>query len=426
MLEGMRRNVSEIVKDGLCTSCGICQGACPHSCITFQYGKEQNTPCVDETKCTHCGLCNEICPGKGIKLVEKGRNLFEEEDGVSYNKSCGYYLNSYTGYSNDKDIRYHSASGGMVTSFLIYLLEQKIIDGALVVGYKKGNPFEPEPFIATSKSDLLRSRGSKYLVLSYDKAIQQVVDFKGKLAVIGLPCQIQGIRNLAEKNKKVRDCVVGYFSIYCSLNKTKHSMDYYLDKYNINRNDVGYFSFRDDGCLGYMKFVDKRGETIKKIPYLSFWFGTHSFFQNKRCLLCADHFGELADISFGDINIPPYNQDKIGISSMVTRSSIWNQHLMAAHNAGRVTISTCPIDDVIKSQGYSRTFKKGKGILSYMKVRKTVGLKNPEYDVEFEGNPSLKNYISAIVKYGMLWMGAKRIFWFIIKLFDKSDKCAIK
>ena len=61
-----------------------------------------------------------------------------------------------------------------------------------------------------------------------------------------------------------------------------------------------------------------------------------------------------------------------------------------------------------------------------MKVRKIVGLKNPEYDVEFEGNPSLKNYISAIVKYGTLGMGAKRIFWFIIKQFDKSDKCAIK
>lgn len=422
MLDGMRRNVSEIVKDGLCTSCGICQGACPHSCITFHYGKERNTPYVDEAKCTHCGLCNEICPGKGIKLVEKGRNLFEKEDGAGYNKSCGYYLNSYTGYSNDEDIRYHSASGGMVTSFLIYLLEQKIIDGALVVGYKEENPFEPEPFIATSKSDLLRSRGSKYLVLSYDKAIQQVIDFKGKLAVVGLPCHIQGMRNLAEKNKKVRNCVVGYFSIYCSLNKTKHSMDYYLDKYNINRNDVGYFSFRDDGCLGYMKFVDKGGGIMKKIPYLSFWFGTHSFFQNKRCLLCADHFGELADISFGDINTPPYNQDKIGISSMVIRSNMWNQHLMAAYKAGYVTISPCAINDVIKSQGYSRIFKKGKGILSYMKVRKIVGLKNPEYDVEFEGVPTIKNYIQVIFKYLMLSIGANRCFWFIIKMFDKSDR----
>lgn len=426
MLNGMKSNVSEIVKNGLCTSCGICQGACPHKSISFHYGRERNVPQVDEKSCVQCGLCYEICPGKGIKIVEKGSEYFGKTDGVSYTKSCGYYLSAYTGYSNDEKIRYHSASGGMVTSFLIYLLEQKIIDGALVVGYKKDNPFEPEPFIATSKDDVLRSRGSKYLVLSYDKVIQQVIDFNGKLVVVGLPCQIQGFRNLAGKNKKVRDCVVGYFSIYCSLNKTKHSIDYYLKKYNINRNDIGYFSFRDDGCLGYMKYVNKNGETIKKVPYISYWFGTHSFFQNKRCLLCADHFGELADISFGDINIPPYNQDKIGISSFVTRSSMWNQLLMDAQQAGRLTISPCPIDDVIKSQGYARTFKKGCGILSYMKVRNLLRLKNPEYDIEFDGRPGLKNYLGVIAKYVMIWIGSKKKLWFIISHFDKSDKQAIR
>ena len=57
-----------------------------------------------------------------------------------------------------------------------------------------------------------------------------------------------------------------------------------------------------------------------------------------------------------------------------------------------------------------------------MKVRKIVGLKNPEYDVEFEGVPTIKNYIQVIFKYLMLSIGANRCFWFIIKMFDKSDR----
>ncbi len=420
----MKQNVGEIVKEGLCTSCGICQGACKNGSITFRYGKEFNVPCVNSDSCVHCGLCYEICPGKGEKLVEKGQVLFEN-GGAVYNKYCGYHLSSYTGYSNDEEIRYHSASGGMVTSFLIYLLEKKIIDGALVVGFKSDEPCVPEPFIATTKDDLLRSRGSKYLVLSYDRVINQLINFDGKLVVVGLPCQIEGIRNLAERNKKVKDKIIGYFSIYCSLNKTKHSMDYYLEKYSVNKENIGYFSFRDDGCLGYMKYVDKKGQVIKKIPYLSFWFGTHSFFQNKRCLLCADHFGELADVSFGDINIEPYNQDKVGISSLVVRSAFWEGLLKQSVQDGIITLNNCPIEDVNKSQGYAKMFKKGRGIQSFFKVRKCIGKKNPVYDIDFEGKPNIKNYLSVFIKYFMLWIGSHKSMWFIIKKLDYSDKSQI-
>lgn len=417
----MKDNVGKIVSNGLCTSCGVCNGICPHSSIAFHYGKERNTPVVDKASCVNCGLCYDVCPGKGIELVAKGHELFGNQTDVEYNKYCGYQLASYTGHSSNEDIRYHSASGGMVTSFLIYLLDKKIVDGALVVRYSESNPFEPEPFIATTKEEVLASRGSKYLVLSYDKVINDIKAFSGKLVVVGLPCQIQGLRNFAEKNKKVRETILGYFSIYCSLNKTKHSMDYYLEKYQIKRDDVGYFSFRDDGCLGYMKFADKEGNVIKKIPYLSFWFGTHSFFQNRRCTLCADHFGELSDISFGDINIAPYNEDKIGISSLVVRSSYWDSILEQANNDGAIVLNSCLLDDVISSQGYSKVFKKGAGIQSYLVVRRLFGKKNPVYDIEFEGKPSIKNYIGVFVKYFMLWIGSHRSMWFVIKKLDHSD-----
>lgn len=418
----MKDNVGKIVRNGLCTSCGVCNGICPHGSIEFHYGKERNTPVVNKATCVNCGLCYDVCPGKGIKLVAKGIKLFGNQNEAEYNKYCGYHLASYTGHSCNEDIRYHSASGGVVTSFLIYLLEKKIIDGALVVRYSKSDPFEPEPFIATTKEEILASRGSKYLVISYDKVINDIKNFVGKLIVVGLPCQIQGLRNLAEKNKKVKKTVIGYFCIYCSLNKTKHSMDYYLEKYRIKRDDVGYFSFRDDGCLGYMKFADKKGEVIKKIPYLSFWFGTHSFFQNRRCALCADHFGELADISFGDINIAPYNEDKIGISSLIVRSTYWNNILKQAKNDNSIVLAPCPVDDVNHSQGYSKVYKKGTGIKSYLNIRRMLGKTNPKYDIEFEGKPSLIDYVGVFLKYFMLWIGSHRNMWFIVKKLDKSDK----
>ncbi len=418
----MHNNVCTIVKDGLCTSCGICRGACHLGCISFEYGQERNVPVVDTRKCVNCGRCYEVCPGKGTQLKAMGKSLYGSQEKIQENNVCGYWLSAYTGHSADKEIRYHSSSGGMVTSFLIYLLEKQMIDGALVVGYNKNNPIEPEPYIATTKEEILKSRGSKYVVVSYDRIIEKVLNFKGKLVVVGLPCQIQGLRMLADKDKHFRQHIMGYFSIYCSLNKTKHSMSYYLKKYKISPDNISYFSFRDDGCLGFMKFASKDGKVITRIPYLSFWFGTHSFFQNKRCLLCADHYGELADISFGDINIEPYNQDKIGISSLVVRSKIWDDYLNDCFNENKIVLESCSIDDINRSQQYARIHKKGVGIQSFMKFRSLLGLKNPHYDIEYNDKPSFKNFISVLVKYLMIWIGAHQSLWFVVDKLDKSDR----
>ena len=414
-------NVSEVVSRGLCTSCGVCVGACRRNSIYFYYGSERNVPVIDANTCVNCGLCYDICPGKGIELVRMGNDLFSHEVDDKYSSYCGHYVSSYAGHSNNEEIRFHSASGGMLTTFLIYLLRIHVIDGAVVVGYKKNDPFSPDPFIATSEEEILRSRGSKYIVTSYDQVVKDILVFKGKLVAVGLPCHIQGLRKLALRNIKLRETIIGYFSIYCSLNKTKHSIDYYLSHYKIDRSQVSYFSFRDDGCMGFMKYVDRQGK-IMKIPYLSFWYGSHSFFQNSRCTICADHFGDLADISFGDINIPPYNNDKIGISSMVSRSHFLYNYLQCCMKNGEIALNHCPINEVIKSQGYSRHFKRGSGIQNYLTFRKIFGLKTPEYDIEFEDKPSVAGFVGVALKFLMLFIGRHKSLWFIIRSLDRSNK----
>lgn len=418
----MKNNVNYIVKQNLCTSCGICAGVCSKKCITFKYGKERNTPVVDDEKCVQCGLCYNVCPGKGIKLCATGKELFQKDESVKWNKYCGFWKESFTGHSSDEFIRFHSASGGLVTSFLLYLLKKKIIDGALVVKFKKDAPFVSEPFIATTEEEILSSKGSKYLVGSYDRVIENLKSFDGKLVVVGLPCQIQAIRNYASYNKKIREKIVGCFSIYCSLNKTKLSMDYYLYRYGVNRDNVKYFSFRDDGCLGFMKFENEKGEVIKKIPYESYWMGSHSFFVNSRCMVCSDHFGELADISFGDINIPPYNEDNIGINSVITRSSYWNSLLLDCMKDGFIVLNSVSIDKILESQKYSKFHKKGCGILANFKIRKLMGFVNPEYDVDFEGTLSLRKIVGEFAKLIMRWIGRNPSLWWIVKALDKNKE----
>ena len=412
-------NVNIVVKEGLCCSCGVCKASCSKGAIAFKYGKEKNTPIIDTKACVGCGLCYDVCPGKGINLQHRSDLLFSAQTDVKFNNYCGYYVNSYVAHSNNEEIRYHSSSGGVVTQFLLYLLNNKQIDGALVVRYRTDNPLEPEPFIATTEKEILSSRGSKYLVLSYDKVLDDLERFEGRIVVVGLPCQIQGIRMLAEKKKKLRDKIFGYLAIYCSLTKTKHSMDYYLWRYGLKREDIGRFSFRDDGCLGYMKVEDKSGLLIKKVKYEKYWHGTHSFFINSRCALCIDHFGELADVSFGDIHIKPYSEDKIGINSVITRNQFWDDLLMGCVECGAIFMEKVPVEDIIKSQPYSKIRKKGAGVKCLMQIRKKIGKVNPVYDYSNTGAVSVKTYIIEIANSFMRKAGSHRVFWPIIRLFDK-------
>ena len=410
-------NVGNTVNEGLCTSCGVCNGSCRKDAIAFHYGREKNIPYIDFTRCVECGVCYQVCPGKGINLVEEGNKLYK----CDKNTYAGHYLNAYIGHSNNYDIRYHSATGGMVTSFLVWLLRNKIIDGAVVVRFKKENPFEAEPFIATTEEEIIESKSSKYVVVSMDKVAWEIAHSAPKrLVVVGLPCHIQGWRLLAKRNQNIKQAIVGYFAIYCSLTKTKHSIDYYLIRYKIDKSKVRRFAFRDDGCMGYMKFSDEKND-IKKIPYESFWFGTHSFFANPRCSLCIDQFGELADISFGDIHIKPYSEDTIGTNSIIIRSEYWGQQLSECQKQGIVTLDEISIDTLLASQIYTQIFKKGAGAKTNFLLRKIMRKATPKYDYKYTGTISLKNIVAEISKALMRGIGKNPRLWFIVRLLDRNQ-----
>lgn len=416
-----RDTVEKVVKGGICTSCGICRGACPRDCIRFDYGKERNVPFIDPNKCIACGVCYDVCPGKGIQLNKLAEDYFAKDSDIRKDCCAGYYRHVYIGHSTEERVRMHCATGGMVTQFLMWLLEKGEIDGAVVVRYKKDNPLVPEPFIATTKEEIWESRSSKYVVLSMDWVAKEISSGQYQnLVVVGLPCQIQGWRQLAKKNKRVGDSIKGYFAIYCSINKSKLSMDYYPQRYHIDVNEVSRFAFRDDGCLGYMKFENKQGAVIKRIPYKSFWFGTHSFFTNPRCLMCIDQFGELADISFGDIHIKPYSDDTIGTNSVITRSSYWDGLLAKCKAEEAISLDVIPIETLVCSQVYAKTYKKGAGVKAYMNLRKLFGKSTPSYDYDYTKHVSVKHYLNAIGKIVMYAVGKRKKFWWIVKLLDRT------
>lgn len=407
------RNVNYTTAHQLCLGCGLCEDICPTASITIEIKQGEYRPSVNNSTCLgdKCSRCTKICPGLGINI----KNISEEvlpKNEIKENKFIGKYTHLYTGHCTDHDIRYHSASGGMVTGLLIYLLEKKIIDGAVVTRFSSQDNITPETFIARTKEELISARSSKYCPVSMQGIRKQIRESEGKYVIVGLPCHLHGFRKIEEIDRKFREHVFAYFGLYCSSGRTFHLTDYVLLQRKIDKNRVKYFAYRDEGCLGSM--VLKSDQRLYKEDFQSYYHPLRSIFIPRRCHFCIDHSAELSDISFGDIHIKPYSDDEIGVNSVIVRNPRMNDLLMQAVSDGAIVLDELKEDTLIASQKMARVKKTKYASLVYW--GKNLGMKVPEYDVEPQHKTGFIKSMLYMMNLNVQYMvGHNKRLWPIIK-----------
>ncbi|GAI03623.1 unnamed protein product, partial [marine sediment metagenome] len=223
------KTISKVVETGLCTGCGTCAGICPQQCIAMveDTSKGIYLPQLEREKCNECGVCLKVCPGHEVDFKALNLEIFgkEPEDIL-----LGNYLNCYTGHATDYDIRYNSASGGLVTALLIFALEQGLIDGALVTKMRENNPLEPQSFIARTAEEIISAAKSKYCPVPANIALKQLLKEEGMFAVVGLPCHIHGVRKAELVNSKLKEKVALRLGLFCSQTPSFFATEYILQK----------------------------------------------------------------------------------------------------------------------------------------------------------------------------------------------------
>ncbi len=410
-------NINFTIRHDICTGCGVCEDVCPKHSIKIEKKEGEYRPVLDIVSCLgdKCGRCLKVCPGVGVNLIGEAKKHFNDST-IQEDKYIGRYVGLYAGYSLDEDIRYHSASGGMVSQFLIYLLENNIIDGAVVTGFAEDH-ITPISYIAKTKEEVLAARSSKYCPVALNKVGNDIVNADGtRFVIVGLPCHIQGFRKRASVDKKFREKIVGLFSIYCSSGRTFNARDYLFKHYRIVPERISYFAFRDNGCLGNLAI--NHGDKNLSVPFSSYYGSLlRSFFKPHRCLVCIDHYGELADVCFGDIQIKPYSDDKVGISSWIVRSEFWKKHFEDARDKGYINMESVDAKVLNDSQG-TMLYPKKRRAKAVMNMDRLVGRGNPIYDKTLE-TPKLKDYISEIICYAQQYVGRHKCLWGIIGYLKK-------
>ena len=393
----MRRNIQKTIDNDLCCNCGTCEGMCPENAIKLVLDNDKIAykPVITKTECIECNTCYLVCPGYSVDFNTINKFLYNKEP---EDLRIGIYSNSYIGYSRNDDVRYNSSSGGVITSLLIYALEKGIIDGALVTKMNDDNPFEPEPFIAVNKEEIIEAAKSKYCPVPLNRMLNRIMETDNlKIAVVGLPCHIHGIRKAEMLKESLRNKIVLHLGIFCSHTDTFKQTYTLINKVGIEEDEVHKINYRGDGWPGNMVVELKNG--IKyRLPFQEAM-SQHKLWINSlyRCLFCCDLTAELSDISFGDPWLPKImKKEKKGKSLMICRTKDSEKLLLDAFNDGYININILPPEKV-KMAGANMESKK-KDIKCRFFIRKLLGKKIPEYNTKLL-EPGLTNYIKGFFVY---------------------------
>ena len=312
MKQKNHETIKTVVGRGICTGCGTCIAICPDQALSLTLDQRKGiyVPAIKAHECTGCGLCVKACPGHEVDFRRLNQDIFHADQ---VDAILGHHKACYYGHALDKGIRHSGASGGIVTSLLIYLLEERIIDGALVTRMKESSPLEPEPFIARTAEEITSAAESKYCPVPANVALKEILEVEGNYAVVGLPCHIHGIRKAAQINSTIRNRIALHIGLFCGHNPSFRATEFLLWRHGLCREEVSAVKYRSGGWPGGLTFQLAGGGNVF-IPYQRVWESLDLAFTPRRCLECFDGAAELADISFGDAWLPEFAEDKKGLS----------------------------------------------------------------------------------------------------------------
>jgi coenzyme F420-reducing hydrogenase beta subunit len=254
-------------------------------------------------------------------------------------------MGAFTGKSKHDKVK--GQDGGMVTSLLLYALDKKLIDSAVVTLHNGHQPWKPLAKVATSAEEILESSGSVYshsqVVPTLTKAIR---DGYKSIAFVGTPCKMDAAY-------KMQNSAVGLVYLSKGVNVIRIGL-FCMDSFSLNGLRTFFEEKNAIPLTDIVKMNIKEGKfrvTLRNNVEKEFPIAALDSYKSSSCDLCTDFTSEKADISVGSSGSQP------GFSTIIVRSNAGLELLNKAAKEGYIEFKPLNEEDLTKVLNLARVKK---------------------------------------------------------------------
>lgn len=412
------------MRSELCNRCGTCVALSEGKIVFSGREKKYRPKMLERLTEGETERILNACAGKTFSFPEYRKHFYP--DPAHYHPYIGPYENIFIGNSTHPGIRLNAGSGGILSSVLIYLLENKMIDGAIVTTMSEKKPWLTKPHIAKTRDEIMEAAQSKYIITSVNEILAESKEFQGNLAYVGLPGQVQSIRKLQKTNDpavaNIRYIFGPFYGNTLYFSSVKSFIRSYGEK---DFRQIRKLWFRYGEWPGSMRVEMKNGRILElKKFHANYLIPFHIL---KNSLFCTDLSNEFTDLSGGDAWSPKYEERGQGFSILITRSKAGQEIIDKMTKDGWLELSPISEEDAINMHSHGYDLKK-RGSFIRIRMRKIFLKQVPDYGYSFSGFPLSRYLMEFLISSLFLILGtwpARRMVEllnpsYIGRLFERS------
>ena len=305
--------------------------ACPRDVLEYDHTEtyhpfnvELSTAADD---CVHgqrgCDICTRACPRFRDWEVDCDQALFgraREPEEVT-----GIRRGVFLARAADPAVLAAGQDGGLVSALLVWGLETGRIEGALTSRLSSVRRWDGEPFLATTRSEVLEAAGSRYTYAANPLAMKEA-ERRGlkRLALVGMSCQasINGTLQARRVNKYARRIEIT-LGLLCSKSFGYEGLRQVItESYGVPLDDIAKVNIK-----GRFQLWRRSSGELVEIPLKQLQQATR-----EGCKLCPDFAAEHADIATGGLG------QRDGWTLAVVRTQRGEDWMGEAAAAGVITV----------------------------------------------------------------------------------------